>query len=221
MSIIQTFLRNGDLAVYHNYRLGHANDLSGNDNHGELINSPSWDRNGITLSYVGNQAIRIADAASIDLQTLTVVAYMDPGRITQRSALTTIAVKWNPGFALSWGIRGVESLPGLAVLDHSGGSSSWNAASKPFMGASYLGFNVVNGDASSPSYVDGQLADPSIAAPTINTNNTFLWIGNYHGLNRGWGRTLSTFFLVNRVLLPDEHSQLYGELRNDRHGVLI
>lgn len=218
-NILEQLKREGSIALWHDYQLGHANDLSGNGNDGVLVNSPWFDRNGLNTTYLGNEAVQVAHSASINLTTLSIVAFMGGGRIQQYSNSPTLVNKQTvAGF--SYTVRAFESTRKTVAVDHAGGTATFTGASN-FDGLKCFGINLSTG-VSTPMYCDGLLCDSAIsAAPTINTASVDLFIGNRYVLDRGFGRAISSFILFNKLLSATEHAQVYGELMKTRRRILV
>jgi len=210
--LIQDSIRDGSLVLYHDYRAGHALDLSGNGNHGTLINSPWFDRNGLNTTYLGNEAVQVAHSASINLTTFTVVALILGKRIAQRAEAPYLARKQSSAGNLSWGIY-LNELSSPNLVNVLAASSSFWVMAKAHAGVSCYGCNIETGASALPLYTDGRLEDASLAgAITVNTNTEDLFIANYYNLNLGLGRTISSFLMFNKLLTADEHRQAYLEL---------
>ena len=216
---IDTLIRNGECALYHDYRLGHAKDLSGNGNDGTLVNSPTWNRNGLAFDYLGNQAVQVAHDATLNLQTLSAVALVEGGRIKQFSNIPQLFSKYgsgNTGYSLS----NRDDNGAIALLITSAGTTVYSL-SRNLSGFFAQGISVVDGSVNSPMYFDGLVVDASgSAAPSVVNNTEDLFIGNFFTLNRGFGRTISSFLLFNKALSATEHAQVYGQLMKTRQGVL-
>jgi len=59
-SITQTLIRDGNMILWHDYRAGDVQDLSGNNHHGTLQNAPKFSRIGFLLNG-DNQNIIVSD----------------------------------------------------------------------------------------------------------------------------------------------------------------
>lgn len=218
-NILDQLKREGSMALWHAYRLGHANDLSGNGNHGTLVNAPKWSRNGLDFEHLGNQAVQVTQSASINLQTLTAAFFIVTKRICQvSSGLSTPMVKWDGG-TLEWGFRSA----GRAAfsVDYNGGATT---ASFPngVDGRSLISISLNNGSTATISCADGVLEDAAFStAPNVPVETNDFFIGNGHALARGYGRTISDAFIFNKVLSETENAQLYGQLMKTRLGVIV
>lgn len=210
-SLLQELKRNSELALWHDYRLGHAQDLSGNANHGTPINGPQWDRNGVNFEHLSNQAIRVDHDASLDLTALTAFALIIPRRIKQFSNIY-IFQKWEATPGNAYGMTWRESNAGVDdVWCNASAPAIWNNASRESSGVQCISFDVESGGSSSLLYYDGLFEDTT-TAPTIVTNTSRLFIGNLYLLTLGMGRTLSALVLVNKRLTATEHRDVYLEL---------
>lgn len=220
-SFIQQSIRNGVCVLYHDYRLGHARDLSLYANDGTEVNAPVWNRNGIYIRLFGDQTIRVAHAASISLTTQTVIVLMRWQRLQTLVAglFGRIAAK-DDGVTGAWELYYINANEDIGWNSDGGGAVNW-APARNLDGIFCMGFNMQNG-AAPPCYYDGVEA---VAAPggagSIITGSVPLYIGNAPGLNRGIGGTLSAFLLFNELLTATQHAQIYGELMQGSLGVLV
>lgn len=218
-NILEQLKREGSIALWHDYQLGHANDLSGNGNDGVLVNSPWFDRNGLNTTYLGNQAVQVAHSASINLTTFSVAALVGGGRIAQRSSGPQIARKQD-AVGYSWSFRLTESTNNVGI-DSSVGTRNW-VPTRALPGFNLISCNIETGNANTPLYLDGVLEDAALnGAPGINQSASALFIGNIYLLNGGFGRAISSFILFNKLLSATEHAQVYGELMKTRRRILV
>lgn len=209
-SFIQQSIRDGSLVLYHDYRLGHARDLSSYGNHGTPSGDCWFSKDGFNNRYLGTGAILVNHSASINISTFTAVGFMASGRVVKgRSVLPQLARKQD-GAGLSWSLR-FNDLGPTVDLD-AAGSAAW-VFGRAFSGIRYVGCNLQSGTIATPLYADGVLADAALSvSPTIALNASALYIANIYLANRGLGTCLSSFLMWNRLLTATEHARLYGEL---------
>lgn len=196
--------------LFHDYRAGHALDLSGNGNDGTLGGADArLCRNGFCNGYYGAGYVSVAHSASINLTTLTVLMLIVGKRITQYQNGTRLFSK---GAAGSRAMDVYES-PSVSNFtnDVDGGTDCAWASTRGFNGIHCYGFNLSDG-VQTPLYLDGLFDVNSSVAPTVGTVVAPLIIGNLSGLSRGFGRTISSFLMFNRLLTADEHRTAYLEL---------
>ena len=206
--LIQDSIRDGSLVLYHDYRAGHALDLSGNGNHGTLGGADArFDRNGFVNGYYGSGYVTVPHSASINLTTLTVVMLIVPKRITQYTTGTRLFSK---GSVATRVIDVYEAATGQIVQDTAGTDCNWPLV-REFSGIQCYGINLAN-NTITPIYLDGIFDTNANTGPTVGTNTDSLHVGNISGLSRGFGRTISSFLMWNRLLTADEHRQAYLEL---------
>lgn len=72
-SLIQSLIDEGALVLYHDYRAGHMQDLSGQGNDGVATNT-SWTEG---LNFLGTGVVTVADAPVLQLTTGALVALVD------------------------------------------------------------------------------------------------------------------------------------------------
>jgi len=219
---IEQLKREGSVALWHDYRLGHANDLSGNGNDGTPSGTYWWDRNGFNNNYDGDGRINVAHSASIDLSDLSIIAFIGPKRVKQYNALYALCNKVDTGATPAYGIIVRDSLD-LFSLSYQASASNWSGT-RSLSGFSCCGFTIKNGNSNSPAYLDGIIFDSVLGGvPNIVTGGGGdLAIGNGRtGISAGFGRTISAFLIFNKLLTATEHAQVYGQLMKTRQGILI
>jgi len=220
-NILEQLKREGSVALWHDYRLGHANDLSGNGNDGTLINSPTWNRNGLAFSSDGSQYVNVAHSTILNLTSFSLAAIVTTKRICGYDVFATICAKYGSGVATDFALAIREDLRDrIYLIDTT--TRTWTVTRNP-NGVSYIGCTVENGNTSSSLYFDGILENDTLTtAPVITTNTVDLSIGAFGGIaNRGFGRTISAFLIFNKLLTATEHAQVYGQLMKTRQGILI
>jgi len=211
-SFIQQSIRDGSCVMYHDYRLGHALDLSGNGNNGTLVAPALFQRNGVFIeANNATAAITVPYAASIAPNQETTVSLFAGGY-----------GPWKvPGSGtLQQYMRYVNAADNHGVKFISAGSSNSFALDNPatpttivnsvkIVGAVYLGINQSVGGGPS-AYINGVRTGTSATAQVFAPAVATMFIGNFGG--RGVGGCYSTFMMFNRELTATEHARLYGEL---------
>lgn len=197
--------------LFHDYRAGHALDLSGNGNHGTLVGSPVWGRNGLSIELYTTQAVQVAHSDSINLLTQTIVILARQNRVqTVGNSSARIASK-EVGATRCWALFFLNASHDI-YWESSGGVSVFWAPARGLDGIYCYGFNMANGQVT-PSYYDGLGADAtSSGTGTIVQANAPLYIGNLSAPGRGFGGVMSSFLMFNRLLTADEHRTAYLEL---------
>ena len=214
-SFIQQSIRDGSLVLYHDYRLGHARDLSGNGNNGTLVAPAQFQRNGVFIEASNaTAAITVPYAASIAPSQETTVSlfaggygpWPAPGPTT-----LTQYIRYN-GVGDFHGVRfNVGTTINRIVLDNPTTTTTMTTSAGRLSSARYFGVN--QSDGGSPSaYINGDLAASSVTLQVFTGAANTLYIGNYSGGSRGVGGCYSAFMLFNRELTATEHARLYGEL---------
>lgn len=211
-NLIQDSIRDGSLVLYHDYRAGHALDLSGNGNDGTLGGADArLCRNGFCNDYYGAGYVSVPHSASINLTTFTVVALIIGKRITQGNTGARVFAK-GPAGSRAFDVNENNPANAFGFTVDGGTSGTWFVAGPSSVyGYNCLGFSVDSGNTSS-LYIDGSFDSTAGPNPVLTTNALPLYIGNLQGLSRGFGRTISSFLMWNRLLSATEHRQAYLEL---------
>jgi len=208
----------GVLKVWHDYRLGHTLDLSGNSNHGTFGAAVDqlFTRQGLTVPFDG----RGIGTPTIDLTGTAQLSVVFAAR-QLRSAANEIFVEFSPnqgsettGFliyqnsaaqiqVLCTGDIGLSSIV-FPVQDMLGDGQM------PYMGVSYdKALNV----GAIKVYRDGVYVNATLA--DVNTNNFgdhSLFFGARNRSTLPCNSMLQGIILVSRVLTADEHLSVYKEL---------
>ena len=208
MSTLQQLKRAGSIALWHDYRSGHAYDFSGNNNHGTLVNNPTLTRNGFQFDYLSDSAIQVSNSASLNITTLTLFALFGTGRCAQFNNTPQLFRKHDPtGF--DWGVRLDES---STIVRIDGGASKAYNITREFAGIKGVSMGLSEGADTTKLFVDGVFNVDISGEFGFNGVNADVYIGNWYQLNRGVGRTISAMLLFNRLLTETEHAQIFGEI---------
>jgi hypothetical protein len=208
MSAIQTLIDEGVLVLWHDYRSGHADDLSGQGNDG----TPSgvvWSRDGARFGSAG----KIVVANSAELEAITSGCIICGGQYLQNPPSGTyrrLLEKEDAGgrqFSLMFN----QNL-GILMVGSSGPSQE---LAYTFAGESMIGVNFGNGLAAE-LFVSGTLRATSVGVNTIASDDAPITIGaKYTGANVSQF-PMADCLTFNRVLTPSEHAAVYAELADMR-----
>jgi hypothetical protein len=206
-SFIQQSIRDGSCVLYHDYRLGHAQDLSSYANHGTFAGDIWLTSNGFVNRKGGTGRITVAANAALNITTFTLVYTCQPGLASNRGTTGTTRVCDKGG---EW-YSHYDDVANIAYLVGAN-TRSWTFPVGPkFPGLRYFGANVQH-NVITPGYLNGVFAVNISSAPSLAVANAALTIGNVSAGNRGFGRVMSSFMMFNRLLTATEHARLYGEL---------
>ena len=215
MSTLQQLKRAGDIALWHDYRKGHAFDFSGNANNGTLVNDPVFTRNGVLIPYFGLQAIQVPHSPSIDLSVLTVIALVQTSRVERDGNAARLFDKEDAVNGRSYSAR--FNIPVTRINAEGAVNGWWIVASRNFDGVKCFGLTLVSDSVNAPLYLDGiQIKSTMDSSDIYPSTVSDLYVGNVNTLNRGFGGTISAFLIFNRVLTETEHAQIFGELMRGR-----
>ena len=208
---IEQLKREGSVALWHDYRLGHANDLSGNGNDGTPSGTYWWDRTGFNTDFMGIGAVEVANSASLDLATLTAVALIVDRRIPQSGVYPTLFA-FDSGGANFYKVSMDNPSGFIRVLTTLGVNRRFTPSN--LTGLSCIGVPINNNAAGYSWYRDGIIQSAINAAVTIVTSGNNLIIGNVDPSRpgQGFGRTISAFLIFNKLLSAEEHRDVYLEL---------
>jgi len=208
----------GVLEVWHDYRLGHTLDLSGNSNHGSF-GAPvdqSFSRQGLAIPLggrgLGTPAIDLTGTDKLtvvfgirQLQNATNEIFVEFS--PDQSAVTTgFLIYQNSAMQAQFICTGDVGLSSVVfpIQDMMGDGQT------PYVGASYdksLAAGAIK------VYRNGELAGATLA--DVNTNNFgnhSLFFGARNQTTLPCNSVLQGIILVSRVLTADEHRAVYKEL---------
>jgi hypothetical protein len=194
--------------MYHDYRLGHAQDLSLYGNHGTpsgdiwFANDGFRNRKGIATGK-----ITVAASASINITTFTAIVLCSSNFTGNLSTSGTTRFLDKSDWYITSGDVLNQIFFTTSVV------RNWALPAGPKVpGSRYIGMNCQDA-AITPSYIDGRFAVNLNAAPAFPApTGASLFIGNNSGNTRGHGRCMSAAMMFNRELTATEHARLYGEL---------
>lgn len=203
--ILQELKTEGVLALYHDYRSGRCNDLSGNGNNGTPSSGALWSKRNLWLSAVTDE-ITVTDAASLRIGTGTLYV---SGTFVSQVSNEALLGRSNAANPLLWFY--MDSTPSVKLYDGTSVRSlGVNIVGKRSIAASWTSGNTPVG------YLDGVSAGSFSGAFTPLTGaGTVLEIGNILNNNRNRSR-IETAVIISRVLTATEHARLYGQLEGMR-----
>jgi len=194
------------LKVWHDYRQGHTQDLSGNANHG--VPSASglvYNRQG--LSFSGAGVVTVADNAGLQMTTGCWLVY-GPHNFYNRVSDRWLICKRDAG-GTHLELRLEHSVP--VVFTYDGAATRTQAAN--INGTKGLAINFNSGEIPE-LFLDGITAGAFSNIATITAYDAPLLIGNYFvpTAPRAINFPIGAVLLTNRALTAAEHLSVYKEL---------
>jgi hypothetical protein len=206
-SFIQQSIRDGSCVLYHDYRLGHAQDLSSYGNHGTFAGDIWLTSNGFVNRKLGSGRVLVAANAVLNISTFTIVYLCMPGRTTNKINTSSRICDKGGDFYIPY-----DDTTNQILLVTTATTRSWTfPVGQKFAGLKYCGLNAQH-NVVTPCYLNGVFAVNINFAPSIVSTNVAFIIGNASGATRGFGNVMSSFMMFNRQLTATEHARLYGEL---------
>ena len=154
-----------------------ANDSSGNVNPGTLVDGPTWEAGkfGNALSFDGvNDYVEVPSASSIMPATLTVEAWVQPGKIGARQSIVS---KWDGGGDASYSLELTAGNKFLFYL-HNGTTTKYITGTTTVIDGTWYHVAGTYDGSSANLYVDGDLeAGPTTLVAPMTTSSVPLRIG--------------------------------------------
>lgn len=200
-SIIDSLKAEGVLVLYHDYRTGHCNDLSGNGNDGTPA-ATTWASNGIQFTAAGE--VTVADAAELQLTEGTLVVLLD-GLHTHTGDGQVLIAKRDVGGTNYYFY--IANTPAIRLYD---GANHRNI-NTDLTSKKCFAINLKNGE-TPEGFVDGLSIGNFSGAVAISVDNAPITIGNLYTDNNPMNTPMQAALIINRKLTATEHSQLYAEL---------
>jgi hypothetical protein len=218
-STILDLKNEGVLKLWHDYRLGHTLDLSGNANHGTfapVINQP-FSRQGLAVPLGG----RGVATPSIDLTGTNKIGFVFGARQIQNSA-NQIFIEFSPDHnAVTTGFICAQNASSQLLFQAKGdlGSTVATPAIQDVLGDGQYSYVGASYDksltlAGIKIYHNGDYltAAGGSVANTNNFGNHSLFFGARNQSTLPVNAVLQGIILVSRVLTADEHRAVYKEL---------
>ncbi len=209
-SIIAKLKKEGVLKVYHDYRAGHADDLSGNNNTGTLSSTLNFSGNGLEFDKLTADRVSIADNASIRQAQGTFIWL---GNFIRKTASTNERLLARvDGATARQDIYFPTSFTNLRFSD----GTTTSIITYTFPQCRCIAVDFSNG-ATPNLYTNGIFRATGSLALAFSANNGGINVCNYAtGTNAPHDCHLEAFLFVSRVLTATEQSQLYAELENTK-----
>jgi len=204
-SIIERSKRDGSLVLYHDYRAGHIQDLSGRGNNGTGL--------GVGTAFTGTcglqwqptavSGVTVADSTSLRLGEATFVVFpfkefkvQSPIYTSERVFCKVDAGGSNYDVMISSTDVQINTRTRVASV----------------LGQRMLSINAKNGEIPD-LYINGILHGVFSGVLTMVADDAPLFIGNYYsGITRPFLSIMAAALIFNRKLTATEHSELFGEL---------
>lgn len=198
---IQDLIDEGALALYHDYRFGHCNDLSGNANHG-VPSDAVFTNDGIKFPE-STSVVTVSDDASLQLTNgcLVVLGDLLDGA-TSGDKLFSKRDAGGTNYELQ-----LDSTPRIEFYD----GTNTRVLNTSVSGDSFLAVNFSNG--STPEgFLDGVSAGSFNDVLSVSVDDADLLIGNYFSNSFNFKGLLKSSLITNRELTATEISELYAYL---------
>ena len=193
------------------------NDISGNNNIGELVNSPTYNSSNLGFfQFVTDDFARIPNNTILDTQTPSVEVWVKTNATPQngfwfeKGTVNTQYSLFQGGSLIYWrmNIGGITQLS-VTTATYMNTSSWYQVVGTYTSGSRRL-------------YINGALVNSDAQTGTIATNNGGMSIGVYGGFSGGRGYyyngNLSACRVYNRALTAAEVQQNFNALRG-RYGI--
>ena len=205
---LDDLLTEGVVKLYHDYRAGHLQDLSGNGNHGTGTDIV-WPGDGVRFN-AATSVITVADAAELQLTAGMLLVFgnfqqpsswrmlihkRDAGGTNYSFYIDTVSIRLNDGVNIRQVVTSVD-------------------------GAKCIALNMTNGG-TAEAFVDGISVGLLNAASSISVDDAPLLIGAYHvGGVPQLDSTLAATLIVNRELTDTEMAQTCAALQSYRYPTM-
>jgi len=201
LDVVSKLKNEGVLKLYHEYRTGSFQDLSGNANHG----TPAeiyWAGNSLGFNLNGG-VVTVADSAELQGTefTLIVGGYFNEPLGGERLISKRDAGGTNYDMSFSTGPLRISLYDG-STTDH---------VNYDMTGSRYVAINTASGGSFS-AYANGLYIGDSSGSQVITPDDADIKIGNYYNSGLNTRSTLDYVLIVNRLLTETEHAVLYAEL---------
>jgi hypothetical protein len=190
-------------------------DLSGNNNHGTLVNGPTFSsaNNGAIVFDGTNDFVSLNNSTALDTQTPTVEVWIKTNNINQngfffeKGSVNTQYSLFQEGTNIVW----------RQVI---GGTTSQNTTTATYISTSRWAQIVgtyTSGDRR--TYINGNLVTSDTQAGTISTNSSGMYIGAYGtGTGYYYNGSIAIVRVYNRVLSTEQVLQNFNVTRR-RFGI--
>jgi hypothetical protein len=200
-SFIQDSIDDGSLVLYHDYRAGHTQDLSGQGNHG--TSDAFWSTNGLQFST--NEEVTVTDGGAATELQLTEGTLIVIGEWSAQTGDTAFFVKRDAG-GTNYQFRIFDST-NLGFYD--GVAERLIATS--VIGKKYVAANFKSGE-NWEVFIDGISGGTAAASSTVTGDDADLIIGNWYLGTKPLDGPLQAVLIFNDKLSATEHAQLNAEL---------
>lgn len=202
--ILQELKNEGVLALYHDYRSGRTNDLSGSGNNGVASSGTIFDKQGALLLR-NTDEVTVVNSASLQLTNMSIIVGAD---FTSQSNEYVVS-KRGGGFTH---FQFYLYPGGLVFYDGVNARTlAGTVAGKKCMSMSTISGGTPIG------YTDGLLLGNFSGVSTITPSNPNLEIGNWADIERVKA-VLHYVVMCSRVLTATEHARVYGQLEDMQWG---
>jgi hypothetical protein len=211
-SIIQELVSEDSLVLYHDYRAGHAKDLSGQGNDG-VISGGFLCPDGL-IHADSADVTTVSDNANLQLATGSIFVLVDLQNM--RADYDQVLVSKRDAGGTNYALSIDKSTQKLIFYDGSNSRSSTSTV----LGAKSLGATFATNYAAI-AYMDGVSDGAFDGASTVTVDDADLTIGGIWTSNYQQQNPIGAVVIVNRILSEGEMARLHGELVNRKWPTTI
>jgi len=197
----------GVIKLYHDYRAGHLDDLSGNDNHGVATNL-HWSK-GVRFP-TSTSKITVADSPELQLTEGALIVY---GDFLSQETSESLFCKWDVG-GINYYFY-LTDAPRMLIYD----GVANRQINKDITGNNCLAANIKNGNPVD-YYVDG-LFVASSTSMIVSVDDAPLLIGNCYANDLQSHSTFYAALVINRELSESEMSSICSDLQSIQYPTQV
>ena len=200
-NFIEKLRREGSLVLYHDYRMGHCNDLSGFGNHGVPSAAVRFNRNGIEFNTTA--VVTVNDALNLRLTEGSIVVFADFNKQPTNGRMVSKRDAGGCNYEMT--VFGATDV-GFVDSNLATKSLAMTIAGNQCVSANFKIGEVPDG------YRNGIYIGAFSGAVNIVADDAPLLIGNWYSATLPLQQTISAALIINRKLTATEHSQVYASL---------
>lgn len=205
--LIDSLIASGELVLYHDYRSGHALDLSGYTNNGDITNC-QFVNDGLRVPDTFAD-VEVTHSAEMVMTAFTFVFMGDFKTVPRAVTGTPPYFTQKTGSGTRFDIRYNTATNQLNWYD----GTSTRTFARDIYADHCVAVSGSNGQVPN-LYSDGATVTAGSGVIIIGTGDGTLYLGNQAGRGRPLNAKLEAILWINRVLTATEHAQIYSELAN-------
>jgi len=202
-TVIRDSIADGSLVLWHDYRAGHMNDLSGNGNDGTPTSVAWAGREGVAFPF-STSVITVADSAELQVTAYTAVALL---RCRSQVSYEYLISKFDAG-GVNYAVQFYSS-GGDKVADYDGAGT--RSLIYNVTGSRMVALDTANGETGKVYQNGVYIGDLNTASATA-VNDAPVKIGNRYDNGYRLRSHLEAILLWNKRLTATEHASVYSEL---------